>query len=452
MANVFDTLRERGFVHSVSDEAGLRAALERPLVVYCGYDPTASSLTHGHLVTIMMLAHLQRAGRRPIALVGGGTGMVGDPSDKDSARPMLSVEQIDANVANIRGQLGRYLDFGDGRAELVDNAEWLRPARYIEFLRDVGKHFSVNRMLDLEFVRSRLAGEGGFTYLELSYILLQAYDFLELYRRYGCTLQVGGSDQWANILAGADLIRRVEGGQAYGLVAPLITASSGRKVSKSEGNAVFLDPTLTSPYEFYQFWINTEDDDVERYLAIYTFLPMEEVRTLGRLEGADLRRAKEVLAFEVTKLTHGEQEAHRAEEASRALFRGEAAALDAAPTTEVSPAEVTAGIPIADLVVRVGLAGSKNKARTLIDQRGLRLNGEEVSTVELVLGDTDFPGGAAMLQKGKKTFHRVVVTQPEAGALRGDTSRGLPPGAGAGQASGSRGHSAGGGAPGSQGM
>jgi tyrosyl-tRNA synthetase len=407
--NVFDTLRERGFVHSVSDEAGLRAALERPLTAYCGFDPTASSLTHGHLVPLMMLAHLQRSGHRPIALVGGGTGMIGDPSDKTSARPLLSVEEIDANVANIRGQVARVLDLGDGRGELVNNAEWLRSIGFIEFLRDVGKHFSVNVMLDLEFVRTRLAGQAGLSYLEFSYILLQAYDFLELYRRYGCTLQVGASDQWANILAGADLIRRVEGGKAYSLVAPLIVASSGRKVSKSEGNAVFLDPALTSPYEFYQFWINTEDADVARYLAIFTFLPMNEIRALGRLQGAELRRAKEVLAHEVTALVHGEEEARRAEETSRAIFRGEAASLEAAPTTEVSGAEVEAGIPVVDLVVRVGFEASKNRARTLIDQRGLRVNGDEVTAVDRVLGAADFPDGAALLQKGRKTFHRVVV-------------------------------------------
>ncbi|MGH2586011.1 MAG: tyrosine--tRNA ligase [Dehalococcoidia bacterium] len=409
MADVFDTLKERGFVYQDSDETGLRAALERPLTVYCGYDPTASSLTHGHLVTIMMLAHLQRAGHRPIALVGGGTGMIGDPSDKSSARPLLSVEEIDANVANIRGQLSRYLEFGDGRAELVDNAEWLRTTPMLDFLRDVGRHFSVNVMLDLEFVRTRLASQAGLSYLEFSYILLQASDFLELYRRYGCTLQVGGSDQWANILAGADLIRRVEGGRAYGLVAPLITASSGRKVSKSEGNAIFLDPALTSPYEFYQFWINTEDVDVERYLAIYTFLPMEEVRALGRLEGAELRRAKEVLAYEVTKLTHGEEEARRAEETSRALFRGDAASLEAAPTFEVTGEEITAGVPIVDLLVRTGLEDSKNNARKRIDQRGVRLNGEVIVTVDRMLGEADFAGDAALLQRGKKTFRRVVV-------------------------------------------
>ena len=416
MPNVYDILQERGFVYQVSDEAGLRAALERPITVYCGYDPTDSSLTHGNLVTIMMLAHLQRAGHRPIALLGGGTGMIGDPSDRDAARPILSVEEIDANVAAQRQQLARYLDLGDGpgkhgagRGELVNNAEWLRSLGYLEFLRDVGRHFSINVMLDLEFVRSRLAAESGLSYLEFSYILLQAYDYLELYRRYGCTLQVGGSDQWANILAGADLIRRVEGGRAFALVTPLVTASSGRKVSKSEGNAIYLDPARTSPYEFYQFWINTEDADVERFLAIYTFLPMNEVRALGRLQGADLRTAKEVLAYEVTKLAHGEAEAHRAQATSRALFRGEAGAVDAAPRTELSPREVADGISIVDLLVRTGLASSKKDARRQIDQRGIRLNHSEIETVDRMVTEADLASGEALLQKGRKTYHRLVV-------------------------------------------
>jgi len=443
MRDVFETLKERGFVYQVSDETGLRAAVEQPLTVYCGYDPTASSLTHGHLVTIMMLAHLQHAGHRPIALVGGGTGMIGDPSDKSSARPLLSVEEIDANVANIRAQLSRYLDFGDGRAELVDNAEWLRTTPMLDFLRDVGRHFSVNVMLDLEFVRTRLASQAGLSYLEFSYILLQASDFLELYRRYGCTLQVGGSDQWANILAGADLIRRVEGGKAYGLVAPLITASSGRKVSKSEGNAVFLDPALTSPYEFYQFWINTEDADVERYLAIYTFLPMAEVRALSRLEGAELRRAKEVLAYEVTKLTHGEEEATRAQDTSRKLFRrsvtgslllgGDTSTIvrSNAPITLLTPREVEGGVTIVDLLVRTGLASSKRQARTLVDQRGVRINDETVVSVDRTLSAEDLKRGTELEQdgigvfrewadiwRGQKTIHRVAVSSTDDTASR----------------------------------
>lgn len=406
--NALDVLRERGFVYQVSDEDGLRRAFEAQVTAYCGYDPTDESLTVGNLVSIMLLAHLQRLGHRPIALVGGGTGMIGDPSDKLAARPLLAVEQIDANVANFQRQLSRYLDFESGRALLVNNAEWLRPLGLIEFLRDIGRHFSVNAMLDLEFVRTRLASQAGLTYLEFSYILLQAYDYLELYRRYGCTLQVGGSDQWANILAGADLIRRLEGGRAYALVTPLITTASGRKLSKSEGMAVYLDPRKTSPYEYYQFWINTEDADVERYLALYTFLPMEEVRRLGRLQGADLRYAKEVLAWEATALTHGPEEADKAREASRAVFRGEAGPLDAVPAVPVPRDEIAAGIPLVDLLVRAGLAESKRMARPRIQQGAVTVNQERVTDERLVVDERYLMDGGILIGLGKR-FRRVVA-------------------------------------------
>lgn len=407
--NALDVLQERGFVYQVSDAEELRQAFEGQVTAYCGYDPTYASLHTGNLLSIMLLAWLQRLGHRPIAVVGGGTGMVGDPGDKMAARPLLSVKQIDNNVANFQHQLGRYLDFGDGRAEMVNNADWLRAAGLIEFLRDVGRHFSVNVMLDLEFVRTRLAAHAGLSYLEFSYILLQAYDFLELYRRHGCTLQVGGSDQWANILAGADLIRRVEGGHAFALVTPLVTASSGRKLSKSEGTAIYLDPRLTSPYEYYQYWVNTEDADVERFLALYTFLPMDEVHRLGRLQGADLRAAKDVLAFEATALTHGAEEATKAQEASRALFRGEAGALDAVPTTEVSEENIEKGIPLVDLLTSTThLYPSKREARPRIEQGGVRINGVVITDPHYVVGQRDVRGGGVMLRTGKK-FHRVVV-------------------------------------------
>ena len=406
--NALDVLRERGFVYQVSDEEGLRRAFEGQVTAYCGYDPTDESLTVGNLVSIMLLAHLQRLGHRPIALVGGGTGMIGDPSDKLAARPLLSVDQIDANVANFKRQLSRYLDFEGGRALLVNNADWLRPLGLIEFLRDIGRHFSVNAMLDLEFVRTRLASQAGLTYLEFSYILLQAYDYLELYRRYGCTLQVGGSDQWANILAGADLIRRLEGGRAYALVTPLITTASGRKLSKSEGTAVYLDPRKTSPYEYYQFWINTEDADVERYLALYTFLPMEEVRRLGRLQGAELRHAKEVLAWEATALTHGPEEADRAREASRAVFRGEAGLLDAVPAVPVPRAEIAAGIPLVDLLVRAGLVESTRMARPRIQQGAVTVNQERVTDDRLVVDERFLTDGGILIGMGKR-FRRVVA-------------------------------------------
>ena len=408
MVNALDVLQERGFVYQVSDVEGLRKAFAGQVTAYWGYDPTDPSLHIGNLVQIMLLAHLQRLGHRPITLAGGGTGMIGDPSDKASARPLLSVEQIDANVASQTAQLSRYLDFGDDRAEMVNNAAWLRPVRFIDFLRDVGRHFSVNVMLDMDFVRSRLASEAGLTYLEFSYILLQAYDFLELYRRYGCTLQVGGSDQWANILAGADLIRRVEGGRAYALVTPLVTSSSGRKLSKSEGTAIYLDPQRTTPYEYYQYWINTEDADVERFLAIYTFLPMEEVGALGRLQGADLRHAKEVLAFEATKLPHGEEEARKAQERSRALFAGEAGPLEAVPTTEVRREDLADGIPLADLLVQTKLFSSKREARPRIQQGGVSVSGETITDERYTLGERDLRDGAILLRTGKR-YHRVVV-------------------------------------------
>lgn len=406
--NGLDVLQGRGFVHQVSDAEGLRQALAGQVTVYCGYDPTDSSLTHGNLLTIMMLANLQRAGARPIALMGGGTGMVGDPSDKDSARPLLTIDQIDANVANQKLQLSRYLDFTDNRALIVNNADWLRTVGFLDFLRDVGRFFSINQMTNLDFVRRRLEAEHNLSFLEFSYILLQAYDYLELYRRYGCTLQVGGSDQWANILAGADLIRRVEGGRAFALVAPLITASSGRKISKSEGNAVYLDPNRTSPYEFYQFWVNSEDADVERFLAIYTFLPMDEVRRLGALQDADLRHAKEVLAFEATKLTHGEEEARKAEEASHALFRGEAASIEAVPTTRTSAARFVAGVPLADVLVEAGLYKSKNEARNRIADGGARINGEQIKDPRFVVSEQHLKDGALLLSAGKR-HHRVVA-------------------------------------------
>ncbi len=422
--NALDVLRERGFVYQVSDEAGLRAAFECPLTLYWGYDPTDPSLHTGNLVSIMALKHLQAAGHRPIALAGGGTGMVGDPSDKSSARPVMSIEQIDANVRTQTAQLSRYLDFGEGKALLVNNADWLRSVRYVDFLRDVGRHFSINVMLDLEFVRTRLASRAGLTYLEFSYILLQAYDFLELYRRQGCTLQIGGSDQWANILAGADLVRRVEGGKAYALVTPLVTASSGRKLSKSEGTAIYLDPARTSPYEYYQYWVNTEDADVARYLALYTLLPMDEVRRLGSFEGAGLRESKEILAFEATTLTHGGEQARAAQDASRALFGGRILGEDgvtfggptlvggatAIPTTEIAGSNLADdGIALTDLLVRAGLMSSKREARQRIGQGAARVHDEQVHDEHFRVTYDHVKDGSILLRVGKK-FHRVVVT------------------------------------------
>jgi tyrosyl-tRNA synthetase len=406
---VFDVLADRGFVKDVSDERGLRAALERPITFYIGFDPTASSLHMGHLLQIMAMVWMQRHGHRPIAVVGGGTGMVGDPTGKTVSRPILTVEQIEENMQGQKAQLQRYLDFSEGRALMVNNAEWLAKLNYLEFLRDVGVHFSVNQMLAMETYRTKLESEAGLNFLEFNYALLQAYDFLTLYRQYDCILQMGGSDQWANSLAGADLIRRVEGGQAYVLVTPLLTTASGAKMGKTEAGAVWLDSDLTSPYQFYQFWINSEDPDVERWLALFTFLPMEEVRELGRLRGAEIRKAKEVLAFEATKITHGEEAAREARAASQALFGGGEGTLEGVPTTQITAADLAEGIAASQLFAMVGLATSRGDARRLIQQGGAYVNGDRVEEVDQVITPHDLVQGSIFLRAGKKKYHRVVV-------------------------------------------
>ena len=409
MANVLDVLVERGFVKDISDERGLRAALETPITLYIGFDPTASSLHAGNLLSIMVLAWMQRLGHRPIALVGGGTGLVGDPTGRTTGRPMLTCEQIEDNLAGQKAQLARYLDFSEGRAMMVNNAEWLTKLNYIEFLRDIGVHFSVNQMLATETYKTKLASEAGLSFLEFNYALLQAYDFLHLYQEFGCILQMGGSDQWANSLAGADLIRKVEGGQAYVVVTPLITTASGAKMGKSQSDSVWLDADRTSPYQFYQYWINTEDPDVERFLALYTFLPMEEVRRLGQLEGSELRKAKEVLAFEATRLTHGEEAAKEALAASHALFGGDAGSMEGVPTTQMAAGELAEGIPASQLLAQVGLASSRGEARRLIQQGGAYVNGERIETVEQMITPNNLVEGSLFLRVGKKKYHRVVV-------------------------------------------
>ncbi|MHB8991401.1 MAG: tyrosine--tRNA ligase [Chloroflexota bacterium] len=409
VANLFDVLAARGFVKDVSDERGLRLALERPITLYVGYDPTAPSLHIGHLLTIMALTWMQRFGHRPIALVGGGTGLIGDPTGRTVSRPVLTYEQIEENLKGLKRQLQRYLDFSEGRALMVNNAEWLTKLKYIEFLRDVGVHFSVNQMLATETYRTKLESDAGLNFVEFNYQLLQAFDFFQLYREYGCVLQCGGSDQWANSLAGADLIRRIEGGQAYVMVFPLLTTASGAKMGKTEAGTVWLDPDLTSPYQFYQFWINTEDPDVERFLALFTHLPMEEVQALGRLQGADIRKAKEVLAFEATRITHGEDAAREAQAAARALFGGGEGSMEGAPTTEIGAAELAEGIPAPQLFAMVGLAGSRGEARRLIQQGGAYVNGDRIESVDQVVTPHDLVEGSLFLRAGKKKYHRVVV-------------------------------------------
>jgi tyrosyl-tRNA synthetase len=408
MANVFDVLTERGFVEQVSDVEGVQSVLEQPITCYVGFDPSAPSFHVGHLVPIMALAHLQRHGHRPIALMGGGTGMIGDPSDKDEMRRLLSVEQIDTHVTRLRAQTANLLDFSEGGALMLNNAEWLRPLNYLEFLRDIGRHFSVNRMLAAEGYRRRYESDGGLNFLEFNYMLLQAYDFLHIFREYGCLLQAGGNDQWGNILAGVDLVRRVEGEQVYAITYPLLTTSSGAKMGKTAQGAVWLDAELLSPYEYYQFWINTDDADVERFLALFTFLPMAQVRDLGRLAGAEIRSAKEVLAFEATQILHGEEAAREAQQASRQLFGG-GVSSDALPTTEIEATELETGIEAPVLFQRVGLCRSRSEARRLIQQRGARVNEEPVASVETCITLKDLVDGEIVLRAGKKRYHRIVA-------------------------------------------
>jgi tyrosyl-tRNA synthetase len=340
--------------------------------------------------------------------MGGGTGMIGDPSDKDEMRKLLTLEEIDANVARLKVQMGNLLDFSEGQALMVNNADWLRPLNYLAFLRDIGRHFSVNRMLAAEGYRRRYDSEGGLNFLEFNYMLLQAYDFLHVFRKYGCTLQAGGNDQWGNILAGVDLIRRVEGEQVHALTYPLLTTSSGAKMGKTAAGAIWLDPELLSPYEYYQYWINTEDADVERFLALFTFLPREQVRELGRLSGADIRQAKEVLAFEATKILHGEAAAGEARDTSRKLFGG-GVVTDAVPTTEFESSELQAGISAPEVFQRVGLARSRSEARRLIQQGGAYINDEPVGSVDDLVTAEHLVDGSILLRAGKKRYHRVVL-------------------------------------------
>ncbi len=407
MENVLDVLQERGFIEQLTHEEETRELLgKEKITFYIGFDPTADSLHVGHFLTIMAMAHMQRAGHRPIALMGGGTGMIGDPTGKTDMRKMLTVEQIDHNVECFKKQLSKLIDFSDGKALIVNNADWIRNLNYIDFLRNIGVHFSVNQMLTAECYKTRL--EKGLSFLEFNYMPMQANDFLELNKKYGCVMQLGGSDQWANILGGVDLIRRKERKPAYGMTFKLLTTSEGKKMGKTEGGAVWLDAEKTTPYEFYQYWRNVGDKDVEKCLALLTFLPMDEVRRLGALEGSEINKAKEVLAFEVTKIIHGEEEAQKAQEAARALFAGGAEG-GSIPTTEITKEEFAGGMDILTLLVKCGLISSKSEGRRLVQQNGLKLNEEKVTAFDYVVTEKDFEGGKAKIQKGKKVFHHAKL-------------------------------------------
>ena len=409
MQNVFDLLEERGFIEQSTNAEEVRSLLGAgPVTFYIGFDPTADSLHVGHFIQVMVMMHMQRAGHRPIALIGGGTTMVGDPSGRTDMRTMMTQETIAANAEKFKKQLSRFIDFDtkDG-AIMVNNADWLLPLNYIEFLRDYGRFFSVNRMLTAECYKSRM--EKGLTFLEFNYMLMQSYDFLELYRRYGAILEMGGNDQWSNILAGADLIRRVEGAPAHALTFKLLTTSAGVKMGKTVGGAVWIDPEKTSPYSFYQYWRNIDDADVANCLALLTFLPMEEVRAITDMEhGADINKAKERLAYEVTALVHGEEEAQKSQAAAKALFGG-GGDLSNMPTTQISGTEFGEGMDIVALLQRCQLVSSSSEARRLIKDGGVYLNNQRVASHEQLVTKADFSEGYVLLRKGKKVFHKVEV-------------------------------------------
>jgi tyrosyl-tRNA synthetase len=408
MNNVFDELHARGFIQQVTHPDRVRQRLETEQVTfYIGYDPTAQSLHVGNLLTIMLMGHMQRAGHRPVVIVGGGTAMIGDPSGRTEMRQMLSTDMIDRNVRGLRRQLQRYLSFeGSNGALLVNNADWLADLKYIDFLRDIGRHFSVNRMLTFEAYKQRL--ETGLSFLEFNYQLLQAYDFLELFKRYGCIMQIGGDDQWGNMVAGIELIHKVVHQEAYAMTCPLLTTASGQKMGKTASGAIWLDAELVSPYDFYQFWINVDDRDVARLLGYYTLLPLDEIQRLGALQGADIRQAKEVLAFEATALTHSLEAARTAQEAARALFRGDGE-LAGVPETIIQRGRLDTGVLALDLFVETGLAASKSAARRLIQQGGASLNGTPVSSLETLITSAHLYDGILLLRAGKKRYHRVVV-------------------------------------------
>jgi len=386
----------------------LRELFEEPITCYIGFDPTAKSLHVGSLLPIMSLAHMQREGHRPIALVGGGTSLVGDPSGKDEIRTVMTREEIDINADGIKRQLSHFIDFTNGKALMLNNADWLAPLNYIDFLRDIGRHFSVNRMLAAESYRQRM--ETGLSFLEFNYMLLQAYDFWYLFKNYNCLLQMGGNDQWGNILAGADLVRRIEGKIIHGLTFPLITTADGHKMGKTQKGAVWLDPELTSPYEYYQYWVNIDDRDVKRFLSYFTFLPMDEIEKFSRLKDEKLREAKEVLAYEATKICHGQEAADNARSSARQLFsKGAIKDIGEIPTYSLTRKDLGEGIEAYILFQKTGLCKTRGEARRLISQRGAYINGQTIPSFETIVGPDDIRSDIILLRAGKKKYLKVQI-------------------------------------------
>lgn len=404
---VFSELKERGIIAQLTNEEKIQDLLEnhKGVKFYIGFDPTADSLHVGHFVQIMVMAHMQRAGHVPIALFGGGTGMIGDPSGKTDMRKMLTKETIQHNIDCFQKQMSKLVDFSDGKAIMVNNADWLMNLNYIEFLREVGVHFSVNRMLAAECYKQRL--ERGLSFFEMNYMVMQSYDFLELNRKYDCCLELGGDDQWSNIIGGVELIRRAEGKEAYGMTFKLLQTSDGRKMGKTEKGAVWLNPEKTSPYEFYQYWRNVDDADVTNCMKMLTFIPMDEIREYEKLEGSEINKAKEVLAFEVTKLIHGEEEAVKARDAAKALFSNNANSENMPTTTLTDDDFENGAITVIDAMVKAGLVKSKGEARRLITQGGVSVNDNKVSSIDEVITSEDAAQGV-VIKKGKKIFHKIV--------------------------------------------
>ncbi len=408
MEHILDILKERGFIAQMTFEDELYEQLKSPTTFYVGFDPTADSLHIGHYIPIMAMAHMQKAGHKPIALMGGGTAMIGDPSGKTDMRKMMSTETIDQNVECIKKQMSRFLDFSDGKAVIVNNGDWLRNLNFIEFMRDIGSMFSVNKMLTAECYKARMATENGLSFLEFTYMLMQSYDFLELFNRYGCRLEMGGNDQWSNMLGGADLVRRKLQEKAFACTFQLLLTHDGRKMGKTEAGALWLDPEKTSPYNFYQYWRNVDDKDVEKCLALLTFLPMDEVRRLGALQGAEINEAKKVLAFEVTRLVHGEEAAVQAEAGAMTLFNGAPSGGDI-PTLSVSASELAEDARISTMLVRSGLCKSQSDARKQIEQNAVSVGNEKVTDVSAALTAEQIGTDGVMIRKGKKGFCRVVL-------------------------------------------
>ncbi len=423
MESVLSTLEERGFVAQVTDLDGVKEYLQKPATCYIGFDPTADSLHVGSLVPILALVHMQRFGHRPIVLVGGGTGLVGDPSGKTEMRKLLSIEQIQGNARALQNQLSRFLDFSEGKAVFLNNADWLVDIRYIDFLRDIGRHFSVNRMLTAESYKLRL--ETGLSFIEFNYMLLQAYDFHYLAERYDCLLQMGGNDQWGNIVAGIELIRRKTGKNAFGTTFPLTTTASGAKMGKTAAGAIWLDAARTSPFEFYQYWVNTDDLDVVRFLRLYTFLPMSEIEAVEGLEGQELNACKSILAYEVTSIVHGRERALAAYEGAVSVFgrrnlpddllptssipRSAGEDLQSVPTTVISADRLGAGIPAYELFCETGLCATKSAARRLIQQGGAYVNSDRVKEFDERIGTGHLTDDGILLKAGKKKIHRIRV-------------------------------------------